>query len=389
MSSRPSRPERLALGLLAVVGLLLATVHTADAQVDISDLGPSHAADIERVQRQANEANQRLADAETELGELDSDIDRAATSLADTERRLESHRQRLRDSAVSQYVSAGSPAPSILDEDLNRQVRANAMAEMVTQTETDALEDYRVAIEDLEVQQAELDRLRDRQRELLAELESAQGELMAELEELRRLEAERQAEIDRREEEERERLAEIRRQEEAEAARRAEQEEAARRAATTTTTAPSSGGGSGGGSNQSAPSTPIASGSWICPVQGPHSFIDSWGAPRSGGRRHRGVDMMAAIGVPVVAPVSGTVSHRSNPIGGLSFHLNGDDGHYYYGTHLSAYANQGAGWVEAGTVVGYVGDTGNARGIPHLHFEIHPNGGSAVNPTPTVAAHCP
>ncbi len=389
---RPSRPERFFLGLVAVIGLLLATVHTADAQVDISDLGPSHAADIERVQRQANEATQRFAEAETELGELDSEIDRAASSLADTERRLEVHRQRLRANAVSQYVSAGSPAPSIFDEDVNLQVRANAMAEMVTQTETDALEDYRVATEDLEIQQAELDRLRDRQRELLVELETAQGELLGELDELRRLEAERQQEIDRREEEERQRQEEIRRQQEAEAARQAEQEEAARRA-TTTTTAPSrgggsGGGGSGGGGNQSAPSTPIASGSWICPVQGPHSFVDSWGAPRSGGRRHRGVDMMAAIGVPVVAPVSGNVSHRSNPIGGLSFHLNGDDGHYYYGTHLSAYANQGAGWVEAGTVVGYVGDTGNARGIPHLHFEIHPNGGSAVNPTPTVAAAC-
>jgi peptidoglycan LD-endopeptidase LytH len=97
--------------------------------------------------------------------------------------------------------------------------------------------------------------------------------------------------------------------------------------------------------------------------------------------------MMARRGTPVVAPVSGTVSHRSNRIGGMSFHLNGDDGNYYYGTHLSAYGNSGR--VAAGTVIGYVGDTGNARGNPHLHFEIHPNGGSAVNPTPTVRAHCP
>jgi murein DD-endopeptidase MepM/ murein hydrolase activator NlpD len=122
-------------------------------------------------------------------------------------------------------------------------------------------------------------------------------------------------------------------------------------------------------------------------VQGPHSFVDTWGAPRSGGRRHKGVDMMASTGTPVVAPVSGNVTHRGNSIGGLSFHLYGDDGNYYYGTHLSAYGN--AGYVSAGTVVGYVGDSGNARGIPHLHFEIHPGGGAAVNPTPTVRAHCP
>lgn len=99
--------------------------------------------------------------------------------------------------------------------------------------------------------------------------------------------------------------------------------------------------------------------------------------------------MMAARGVPVVAPVSGTVSHRGNSLGGMSFHLDGDDGNYYYGTHLSAYANVGAGHVEAGTLIGYVGDTGNARGNPHLHFEIHIGGqGNAVNPYPTVAKYC-
>jgi len=123
-------------------------------------------------------------------------------------------------------------------------------------------------------------------------------------------------------------------------------------------------------------------------VQGPVAFVDSWGAPRSGGRRHQGVDMMSPRGTPTVAPVGGRVEHRGNSIGGLSWHLFGDDGHYYYGTHLSAYANEGAGHVEGGTVIGYVGDTGNAAGNPHLHFEIHPNGGAAVNPYPTVARFC-
>jgi murein DD-endopeptidase MepM/ murein hydrolase activator NlpD len=96
--------------------------------------------------------------------------------------------------------------------------------------------------------------------------------------------------------------------------------------------------------------------------------------------------MMSPRGTPVVAPVAGSVSHRSDRLGGMSFHLNGADGHYYYGTHLSAYGNSGR--VAAGTIVGYVGDTGNARGSPHLHFEIHPNGGAAVNPYPTVAKYC-
>jgi peptidoglycan LD-endopeptidase LytH len=132
----------------------------------------------------------------------------------------------------------------------------------------------------------------------------------------------------------------------------------------------------------------VEAGIMFCPVDGPHSFIDSWGFARSGGRSHKGVDIMANIGVPTVAPVSGRVVHRGTGLGGLSWYVYGDNGNTYYGTHLSGYANQGAGWVEAGTLIGYVGDTGNAAGIPHLHFEIHPGGGSPVNPYPATAEAC-
>jgi murein DD-endopeptidase MepM/ murein hydrolase activator NlpD len=97
--------------------------------------------------------------------------------------------------------------------------------------------------------------------------------------------------------------------------------------------------------------------------------------------------MMAAHGTPTVAPVGGTVEHRGSSLGGLSWYVHGDDGNTYFGTHLSAYANQGGGWVAAGTVIGYVGASGNA-GTPHLHFEIHPGGGSPQNPYPAVAAAC-
>ncbi len=123
-----------------------------------------------------------------------------------------------------------------------------------------------------------------------------------------------------------------------------------------------------------------------CPIDGVHTFIDSWGFARSGGRRHKGVDMMAKFGVPIVAPVAGDVAHRSNRVGGRSFHLTADDGTYFYGTHMSAYGKSGR--VEAGEIIGYVGDDGNAAGLPHLHLEIHPTKRNPTNPYPSVAVVC-
>jgi hypothetical protein len=130
-----------------------------------------------------------------------------------------------------------------------------------------------------------------------------------------------------------------------------------------------------------------------CPVAGRTSFTDTWHAPRPDGRVHLGVDMFARAGTPVVAPTAGIAEAADNDVGGLSFRLWGDDGSYYYGAHLASHA-AASGRVTAGTILGYVGNTGNARTTPaHLHFEIHPGRGrgdppSAVNPTPAVALAC-
>lgn len=132
----------------------------------------------------------------------------------------------------------------------------------------------------------------------------------------------------------------------------------------------------------------IAEGRFLCPVKGEVHFSDTWGAARSGGRTHKGTDMMAATGTPTVAPVSGEVVHKQSSLGGLTWYVYGDDGNTYYGAHLSAYENVGAGWVAVGTVIGYVGDSGNAAGTPHLHFEFHPGGGAPVNPYSRLVAAC-
>jgi murein DD-endopeptidase MepM/ murein hydrolase activator NlpD len=135
----------------------------------------------------------------------------------------------------------------------------------------------------------------------------------------------------------------------------------------------------------------VARGEIVCPVDGGGlNFIDSWGFSRSGGRSHEGTDMMAASGTPTPAPTNGQVVHRENDLGGLTWYLYGTNGHTYYGAHLSGYENVGAGYVEAGTVIGYVGASGNASGgEPHLHFEYQPGGGRSVNPYEILDRACP
>ena len=157
---------------------------------------------------------------------------------------------------------------------------------------------------------------------------------------------------------------------------------------------PSGGGGqTGGGGNGSFPG---GGGNdygtypgWMCPTgSAPAPFADTWGAPRSGGRRHQGVDMIGQRGIPVLAVVDGVAEPRTNVLGGTTIWFSGVDGNKYYYAHLDRYGQLGS--VKVGTVIGFLGQTGNAQfSIPHLHFEVHPGGGPAVNPYPTVAAHCP
>lgn len=135
----------------------------------------------------------------------------------------------------------------------------------------------------------------------------------------------------------------------------------------------------------------------LCPVGGFSTFSDTWGAPRSGGRLHKGVDFLAARGTPVVAVESGFVERMGRGgLGGITVWLQGLSGDDYYYAHLDAWApGLSVGQeVSAGQELGVVGTTGNAPNhIPHLHWEYHPGGftaggGTAVNPTPLARQLC-
>ena len=138
--------------------------------------------------------------------------------------------------------------------------------------------------------------------------------------------------------------------------------------------------------------TAYMNGIYSCPVGDPVFFVDTWGAGRSGGRSHKGVDMMAPHGTPIYAMHAGRVTRmKSGGLGGIVLYMYGEDGKQYYYAHLQGYAaGIGVGsHVDAGDLIAYNGSTGNASAsAPHVHFEVHPGGGRAVNPYPYVARAC-
>jgi murein DD-endopeptidase MepM/ murein hydrolase activator NlpD len=329
----------------ALAALLALALFSFAAPADASQ------ADLDRAQARANRAARELSDAETRKSELEGKIAGLEARAQATVQQLSSLSGVLKERAVQQYIRGVSNAGFKLDGDLAASTRANALARFVALGDDDALDEYRRIAEDLGVVRGELEAARDQASALTKQLQDRADAAFAELKKLTKLETERKAR---------------------EAARRA----AARRASVST-------------SRRSGPAFIAGNGSWMCPVQGPHAFSNDYGAPRGGGsRRHQGVDILSPRGTPVVANVSGSVRRHDNRLGGISYYLNGTDGNEYYGAHLDSYAGR-SGFVQQGTVIGYVGNTGDARGgATHLHFEIHPGGGRSVNPYPTLRQHC-
>jgi murein DD-endopeptidase MepM/ murein hydrolase activator NlpD len=400
---------RRALAAVALVCLIAGATTTASAQTD-DDAAQRAAAEIAAARERANDAAEAFLAAESQQALLELDRDRLKVEVDDLEVEVADLRKAVETVAINRFVASGADGIPILTDlrEPTAQLQADVLAQVVAESGATTIDDYDEARGRLEDKQDELDdneKALEQSKEDLVEL---QADAEAEVERLREIESQRlddeavAAALAAQQLEEARQLDELQRR----------QAEAAREAAPTPGIEPpaaisaqstggnttgnigasggEAGGRTGGGGTGSNP-RPAGDGYLdviICPVVGGSAYGDSWGAPRSGGRRHQGVDMLAPRGTPLQAVVSGTVEQKDNRLGGTTIALWGDNGTRYYYAHLSAYEGVN-GHVDQGAIIGYIGDSGNAAGTNHLHFEIHPGGGVPVNPyLSVVAAGC-
>jgi murein DD-endopeptidase MepM/ murein hydrolase activator NlpD len=357
----PGRTLRRAITAVVATALLLPVAAAGAARDPLSQAE----ARVTSARRAANEAAQAYDDAQNDYYGLQNDIAVTRENVKSTEASAQALTAAAQARAVEAYQGSTNKLELVMNgDDVRVAMRRNELLDRVNEDGNDAVDQLSVMTEELHAQEATLNDQLKTQEQKLAEMKARETQLRSALAAAQKAEADLKARL------ERERRAK-------ELAARLQR---ARAAADRSRSGDTGGANRGGGV--------IVSGAWPCPVQGGVSFTDTWGAPRSGGRRHQGVDMMAAGGTPVVAVESGSIQTRTGGLGGNAIWLNGSSGNTYYYAHLRDFAGGSRG-VSSGEVIGWVGNTGNARGGPtHLHFEIHPGGGHAVDPYPTTRAHC-
>ncbi len=349
-SPSPSRRGRLLVRALVAVGVVTLAFGSgvpAGGQ-SLDDLK----AQVGAAQMAADAATARYEQTRARYEALNNEIEALVAEIRSGEERAAELRAISRRRAVEVYTGSGDTGVPLGDQDPLDAIRREKLLARSKQRDDAAVDELRVVNEDLGVRRDRLADRRDEEADALAALETEQRVLQDHLRAAQAAQAKLEADVA------------------AEAAAAARRRGAAQR---------------DGGRDYSGVFVP---GGIVCPIRGPVSFIDSWGFPRGGGRRHEGVDLMSPRGTPNVAVVSGNVVFKTGSVSGLGARLFGDDGNLYYYFHLSAYAGAPRR-VARGEVIGYVGNTGDAsRGAPHTHFEIHPGGGGAVNPYPSVAGVC-
>ena len=424
----------VAVAILAVgVSVVPALADVPVAAQTSDDAAKQAAREIQAARDRANAAAAAFLQAQSDLEVLQDEAAALARDAEELEARVEQLRLDVQALAVARFASSGSTGIPLLTglQAPKDQVQADVLSDVVNNAGSSSLDEFEFAQKQLGAKQNELEqRQRDveDQQVVFQELQEAANDEVDRLREIeeqrltdeavrRALAAQQAAMLAQLEE------AELRNAEAAAralpnpgvlAAQAAAAEAAAQAAAaadgaepvdgpgvvpadgvTVSTLAPNTGasGGTSGGRTGTggAGSAPIGVlngdvyiDAIVCPMPG-SAYGDTWGAPRSGGRRHEGVDMLAPTGTPIFAVVSGTVRFSQNRLGGNAVSLVGDNGNRYYYAHLSRYEGTSRR-VTQGELIGYNGDTGNATGVPHLHFEVRPGGGLAVNPTPSVRA---
>lgn len=321
-------------------------------------------AQMAKLQDSLDALTKKFATAEANLAVTEDAITAVQNDISRSNKDLDTARARLRERVVSLYKDGHSSTSQYLEvlfskSDFATVLKRFALLGKLADQDNRLLEQVNAHLAKSQEKQATLTEKQQAQSEQTAELKSVQAEMYDKMQasavEYRRLK--RQVAT----------LQEEARKAAEEAARIKAQEAANRQ--------------SGGA---------VQPGSFVFPVDGPHSFADTFGAPRSGGRTHKGCDIMAPKGTPAVACVSGTIL-RTNPtnsgLGGITVTLRGKNGNNYFYAHLDGIAagiHSGAS-VKAGQTLGWVGDTGDAApGAYHLHFEIRPGGGASVNPYATL-----
>ena len=400
----PPTAKHLVAAALVIAGSLTALPPVAIADHG-TDAAKQAAADIQAARNRANDASQAMFDAESDIDGLDLDIAAAEAELGELETQVAAMQQGLEDQAVRSFIGAGSGSqfPLLLEfDEINDGLTADVMSAVTRETVHIDIDEYDALMDDVNDARDELADDRETAEQAKLDFADLKATAEAEIEALAAIESERVIT----EEVEHELARERERQAAAEAARAAQQSEVNTTSAPAPVPAPAP--SAGGATPTATPDAPTAtpepapepeptpqpeptpepppSSGIACPVNGPRAFADTWGAPRSGGRSHEGVDMMSPRGTPLVAVESGSVNFKTNRLGGNAIWLSGNSGTKYYYAHLSAWEGASRS-VTKGEVIGYVGATGNTS-ANHLHFEVHPGGGRAVNPYPYVRAVC-
>lgn len=333
-------------------------------------------AQIAATQRAADASTARYEQALTDDAKLQDQIAAARQSVRTLERRVGSMRSVVRERAVATYMAAsggGSQFSAIFGaKDALQAARSSILTTNANQHDNDIIDRFHVASVNLNRRVAQLAAAQRREQTIISESEAAAKRTNQELTALQSL---------------RQRLERQQRGEDA--ARAATALRAARASQTRRqSTVPRTPTRTPDSPSSPPQATPVRgnNGVSVCPIRGPVSFVDTWHAPRPGGRLHEGVDLMSPHGTPDVAVTSGRVAHNSGLNEGIGLFLYGDNGTTYYYFHLSSYAG-GERHVQTGEVIGYVGATGDTT-ANHTHFEIHPGGGGPINPYPAVRAVC-